>query len=410
MKNIVITILILCLTIMVPISPVHAEEATYESYFNHIGTAPDQAESEYAEEVNGITHDRDNWFIAQSENAHPWRLWKIPLGIHLAATFDCGDMVGPHRVVCRYLDDYSQLSAYNHVGDIDYYQYNESTGFLLLPLEDYPDKAVPSAIAAFNPVNLQYIAHAELDKPQGLPQAKNCPWIAVGPDGLVYTTHDGAQGLVWKYQTNWEMLAQKKGMTLQYVGNLQFFDESCKPFAVGGQGGVFSESGNLFYSTNGYYKSFNSHRDGISVFDMQTKQRIRHSTRDCTQPFCYDYITWGEWEEPEGLTIWDLDDDPRAPQGMSGQLHVLLLDNDWAFGDDDDVYVMHYTNKIYVDKDNIGDENGKPDKPFNTVGEALAMAWNGARISIKAGTYPESLTFSKRIQVLAEGGTVIIGT
>jgi hypothetical protein len=62
-----------------------------------------------------------------------------------------------------------------------------------------------------------------------------------------------------------------------------------------------------------------------------------------------------------------------------------------------------------VDKDNPIAGCGKPDDPFNTVGAAFALAWPGSRISIKAGTYPESLTFPRQVQVLATEGTATIG-
>ena len=116
-------------------------------------------------------------------------------------------------------------------------------------------------------------------------------------------------------------------------------------------------------------------------------------------------------EEPEGITIWDLDNDDRVPDDrLKGQLHVLLLDNDEPdFLDDDDITMKHYTHTIYVDRDHTAEEQGTPSKPFNTVGEANELAWNGARIKIKAGTYPETLKFSKRIKVVADGGAVTIG-
>jgi hypothetical protein len=43
------------------------------------------------------------------------------------------------------------------------------------------------------------------------------------------------------------------------------------------------------------------------------------------------------------------------------------------------------------------------------VGLANYLAWDGARIDIKTGTYPETLTFSKRMEIVASGGTVTIG-
>jgi serine protease len=64
---------------------------------------------------------------------------------------------------------------------------------------------------------------------------------------------------------------------------------------------------------------------------------------------------------------------------------------------------------IYVDWAYNGTELGFSTMPFDTVGEANDIAWNGARLLVDAGSYPESLTFSTRLTVLAQGGTVIIG-
>lgn len=134
-------------------------------------------------------------------------------------------------------------------------------------------------------------------------------------------------------------------------------------------------------------------------------------SRKGVYPFNYNYDdSFLTKEEPEGITIWDLDADRRAP-GISGQLHVLLLDNDEP--DDDDVYLKHYTGTICVDRTYTGVEKGTPSEPFTTVGEANSYAWDGAQIKIlikpQTGSYPETLTFSKRIRVLAEGGTATIG-
>jgi len=371
----------------------------YESYFNYIETMPIDAETSYSHEAQGIAHDSGNWFISQNvENvlvSSP-KLWKIPKDLNLADTFDCGQF----GVQCVNVRGIGGLSQYDHVGDIHHYQYNQSTGFLLLPLERKA-KDVPPAIAAFNPINLQYIAHAELHAPQELPQPRNAPWVTVGPDSLLYMTHDDAQGSVWKYQLDWEKLDRDGVMLVQYVDKLQLFDKFGNPLAVGGQGAVFSTSGRLFYATSGS-NSYDPERDGIHVFDMDTMQRIARSTVTSSQPFWYP-TNWGECE-PEGLTIWDLDEDEESSH--SGQLHVLLLNNDLL---KDNVYVFHYTNKIYVDRGYSGEERGKPTQPFNTVGEAYSMAWDGSLMMIKAGSYSESLTFTKRVELHAVDDTVIIG-
>jgi hypothetical protein len=46
-----------------------------------------------------------------------------------------------------------------------------------------------------------------------------------------------------------------------------------------------------------------------------------------------------EDEELEVVMVWDTTG--RAPNGWSGQLHVLLLDQD--FGAEDDFSIRHYT-------------------------------------------------------------------
>jgi hypothetical protein len=348
-----------------------------------------------------LAHDKDHWFISQE-----WGLWRIPVGLDLAATFGCGEQ----GAVCADLSAIGSL-GYDHLGDIDYYQYSPSTGFLLVPLENNARER-PPAIAALNPVSLQMIDHTVLRLPEHMGQPKNAPWVAIDPEGFVFLTDEAVAGRIYRYHLAWDTLAQSGTLSLTYVDHFQLLDESGSGLGVAGQGAAFSESGDLLYTNNGYYKDYNSGKDGISVFDMGSKRRIAYSSMDSSQHFWYGYDPGycDDWsgtcnEEPEGLTIWDLDDG-RAP-GISGQLHVVVLDNDlW----EDDIYIRNYTNKIYVDRWHTGGERGTPSQPFNTVGEALNMAWPGSRISIKGAPYPESPTFAGRMQVYARDGMAVVGT
>jgi hypothetical protein len=54
-------------------------------------------------------------------------------------------------------------------------------------------------------------------------------------------------------------------------------------------------------------------------------------------------------------------------------------------------------------------QDGTPAFPFNTVAEASSLAWDGARIKISPGGYPEALTISKEVLLMVNGGTVTIG-
>ncbi len=53
--------------------------------------------------------------------------------------------------------------------------------------------------------------------------------------------------------------------------------------------------------------------------------------------------------------------------------------------------------------------DGTPAHPYPTVSQANNAAWNGLRIKIRAGPYPETLTLSKQLTLIASGGTVTIG-
>jgi hypothetical protein len=74
-------------------------------------------------------------------------------------------------------------------------------------------------------------------------------------------------------------------------------------------------------------------------------------------------------------------------------LHEYLAGQDW-----------------YIDAAFIGTELGTLTNPFNTVLEGYtAAASSGDRLIIKAGSYPETITLSKALEVRAMEGTVVIG-
>jgi len=64
---------------------------------------------------------------------------------------------------------------------------------------------------------------------------------------------------------------------------------------------------------------------------------------------------------------------------------------------------------IHVSQNFSGEELGTPLQPFNTVSEANGFAWEGSRIRIQSGSYPETLTLSKKLTLLANGGPATIG-
>jgi hypothetical protein len=368
-------------------------QGPYEAYYLYLGNYPDEANPGWHENAQGLAHDRDNWFITQTRT-----LWKVPVTQDL-------NRVRPSdpSVIVKELNatDMPELDreGYDHLGDPAYYEY-KGQGFVLVPVEG----GSRPALAVFRADTLQYIAHDAF-----FAQSK-AGWCAVDPAENVYSS-DSSAVAINQYTVPWDNPRFFNTLRLSNVNQIFLRDENGIFITAPGiehmQGGEISPSGQLLYLVAGFYDQLRP-TDGIHVFDLSTRRRIQRSTNGFGH-FNYEFHQGGFVdEEPEGLTIWDLDNDPRVPDDrLRGQLHVILLDNDSL--DADDVYVKHYTQTIYVDRTYTGEEHGRPRQPFNTLREANNLAWDGARINIKAGAYAETLTFSKRTELVASGGTVTIG-
>lgn len=64
---------------------------------------------------------------------------------------------------------------------------------------------------------------------------------------------------------------------------------------------------------------------------------------------------------------------------------------------------------IHVNRAHPGAEEGTPTQPYRTINGANGFAWDGVRIKIKAGVYPEAVTISRNVVLVADGGAVVIG-
>ena len=56
--------------------------------------------------------------------------------------------------------------------------------------------------------------------------------------------------------------------------------------------------------------------------------------------FNFEFHPARNLEEPEGADYFPVDS--LGLKGVRGELHVILLDNDVVFGDDDDIFIKHY--------------------------------------------------------------------
>jgi len=402
---------------------VNAQQAD-ETYYVYINDHPQEASVDWAEnDGQGLTHDADAWFITQQ-----YALWKVPVTVDLAQ--DLGPLVGSGEGDVKRLRlndaELPELSGYDHFGDPDYYELS-GTGYVLVPVEDnslsicsgpvltqcgicsdFPRlccPCLPAALAVFRASDLGYVKHASFYETA----QTSAGWLAVDPAGVIYTSDGGDISSFWRYSVNWPCLEASCALVLTLNPNPYNLLTETGGLAVvnSPQGGVISPSGGLFYFSAGYIGDLQSSW-GIHVFELATHRRVQKSTNGGGY-FEFTFDPSSNEEEPEGLTIWDLDNVPNTGGGVRGQLHVMLVDNDNETFDADDVYIKHYTDSLSVDRSYVGIERGTWEKPFNTVGEAHGAAWMGAGIRIKGGIYPEIVTLSKKMSVYAEGGLVSIG-
>ena len=368
--------------------PLAGEAQTYENYFRYIGNYPHNAEPEFANRANGVTHDDSNWFFTQQEV-----LWKIPV------EFDLNNLPESNRILKKEIGDIPQLAngpGYNHFGDLSYHN-----GYLFIPLEtaDLGDWWSMPGIGVFKASDLEYVGFCYLETKDG-------SWCAVNNKGDLYTSPKWENiDSLSQYRIRWDLLAQNPPQVkIEFVKSFPIYDISGNKLTIQhSQGADFSESGKLLFVLTGGPSS--SEADcAIHVFDTSTWRRIAVSSQ--TDPFFnYECHPGQLGDESEGVTVWDLDDG-RAPN-IWGQLHVIQIDVDI---DSDDLYFQHYSGVTYVDAAYAGGNgDGRITSPYTTVSAAANFAWNGSKVKIEPGSYHNPVFFGRNIQVLSWHGTAVFG-
>ncbi len=378
------------IAILISLMVLFAGNVFGQIYHVDINNYPRDEEPGWADEANGIANDRNNWFITQRK-----RLWRIPVGVDLKH-------VSSHSpgVTVIELERVEQLRGFDHFGDLDYYEF-EGRGFVLVPVE-FAEKQQEAVIAIFDANTLRYVTHA------ALPERRHASWVAVDPEGYIYTSEFRQQRSIEKYRPEWNLLRERNELRLTRLPPVNLLDRNGSSIIIDSvQGGAISSDGRHLYLVAGYYTG--SHPSwGIHIFNLRTGRRLVRSNKR-KGVFKYEFhpngIRGRGGEEPEGMAIWDLDDG-RAP-GIKGQLHVLLLRNE---ADTDDIYLKHYSNKIYVNKSARCPGNGWPSEPFCLLKTALNEALPEDIIMIKSGNYSERrLIINQRLTLMAIAGPVIIG-
>jgi hypothetical protein len=354
----------------------------YQAYYLFLGNDPDELESDWSSEAQGLTHDDDHWYITQRGT-----IWRVPVSVNLNHLST--NTPGVQR---RQLSSVLQLTAegYNHFGDPSHFRF-QGQGYLIVPIENLPSRAGVAVFRADE--TLAYLDHVTINTHLNNLQ-DHTSWSGVDQLGRIYSSNSANVSRIFRYTVDWPTLVQTAQLDMQFDMSIDLLSENGHTLVLDAvQGGVFTDDRQRLYMV----------ANGIHVFDTSNWRRVQVS-KNGRGYFNYEFDdSFFVREEPEGITIWDLE---NTASPHRGQLHVMLLDND-VFGDD--IYIKHYTGTIHVDATNSGEQAGTPERPFRSVRGAVNLAWDGAEISIRANVYPENITISKAVRLVAKGGTVRIG-
>lgn len=287
---------------------------------DYLGNFPKERQSGWSEKLQGVANNENYWFFTQVN-----RLWKFPV------SHDLNDKVtapNPSKGILMSRIP-SALQGYDHFGDLDYYR-----GYLFIPVEG---KGKTPRIAVFKASSLDYVDSYPLEN------QRQAGWVAIDPiSGLLYTSNnhiDQDNNPILIYKFDLERL-QQGDLKLSrhsnfYLRNEQGNKIALKPYL---QGGVFSSDGQTLYLVNGKAKDFDTKDGGIWAFNANNGRKVMKSGQGGEFKFEFHPGAF-KYEEPEGITYWDLDR-KEAPRIQGGQIHVILLDNDWS--NSDEFYFKHY--------------------------------------------------------------------
>jgi hypothetical protein len=319
------------------------------SQHTFIGDSPSEGRPGWHDGTQGLAHDRANWYVTDT-NVDKTRaiLWRIPVTTDLAANVTCDTTIG---VSCSRLTELAPFSHYNHYGDPDFYEFN-GQGYVLVPVEGR-NAATPVGVLIFRAnETLDFLAL------RTLPPQTGAPWVAVDSDGVVYSSNFDTEGHIRRYRFDWAAFqtnGEDDPPPLLPLEPMFLRDEAGAPLPLrNAQGAEFSDDGRRFYVSSGNGRGDPLPSEGLHVFRHEPAEgdecfprtscilahRIEQSHNSSAPGFSFEFHPgFPLFQEPEGLTFWDLDADGRAP-GMGGQLHVVLLDNNSGA---EQVYVKHYT-------------------------------------------------------------------
>ncbi len=312
--------------------PATAASPPAPSIHTYLGNNPDGTDwPDWSENAQGIANDGEHWFFTSKSGG----LFKYDANWQPVNGNDIGKLgqVGfPPELEDMGID---------HFGDPDHY-----AGYIFVPFEGN-HRAV---IAAFRASDLKFVDWVDV-----FPIQPKAGWVAIDPiERLLYTSDDHiVEGTpLLRYMLDVDKIENDiTGDFLKSTTSIPVLEADGSPVSrkfIYMQGGVFTPSGDLYLSVGKADDSPEDTRGGLHLLRrtpdnsafLLVESSVNVSGHVGEPVFAYEYHPGSSIdpeEEPEGIDWWDRDNAPYSR--YRGQLHAILLDNDWG---DDAIWMKHY--------------------------------------------------------------------
>lgn len=343
--NIASRTVFLLLVFIISVNHAAAENTTEAFNYKYLGnSASDDDRHGWFNETQGIANgdplsDDPYWFFSKNiDSNRNTYLYKVPYTQHLAHNFE----YSKRRIR---LSGGSKVCA--HVGDIDYYSY-QNEGYIVAPYEECGDRH--ARIAIFR--TKDFDGSANVLKPAAVMdvstvQGKGAPWVSVSSIGKIYSSAGGSRhtATVFEYTINWELVKRaNKTKAIKFISDRTFklYDQRGKFLPLPhSQGADFSSDGKRLFIATGYKNAISK---TIWVLSLKRNRFVlEHRSSNKVLPFKFQTDnSEASWrQEPQGVSYFDLRNvRPYHKKMQRGHLHAVLLNN--KVTTDDSVWIKHY--------------------------------------------------------------------
>ena len=302
----------------------------------YLGTYPKNRENFWSHEAQGIAHSdaQKSWYISQNKVHSPYGT-QIPRILKIPYTSDLNQSGRPTEAHQVWLQDV--IAGYDHVGDVDVANLG-GVEYVFIPIDGGGQRP---RILVLRADTLECVVHDEVYSFG----SNSVGWVAISA-GRLYTSESTIDSThpIHVFPIDTSVLSQGGCVERWFLGDVEALALSKRDGSAvdlrSMQGGTFSPTGALLYLSNGYSSPVGGDDEGVRVFQVSNGVLQAESTTATNYgSFVYEFHSgWPNYQEPEGLDF--VDATGKNMPGISGQLHIIMLQNESSYPDA--VYFKHY--------------------------------------------------------------------